>query len=207
MWLNAGLNELGDSDRSLSIPLVTRTLAWPQYCTRIAALEHPDLSFGIPLYSDVAGEHDYVVQANGAFDQTVSGLHQAARRGIRIEVRIVLHRLTVPRLTRLAEFIFRNLPFVEHVALMGLEFVGYTARNIAELWIDPFDYQLQLTAAVRFLSERGMRVSIYNHQLCVLRPELCGMQRSRSLIGRTSIFRLARSARAETIAVGFFSGQ
>jgi len=149
-----------------------RTLAWPQYCARIAALEHPDLSFGIPLYSDVAGDHDYVVQAKGAFDQTVSGLHQAARHGIRIEIRIVLHRLTVPRLTRLAEFVFRNLSFVEHVALMGLEFVGYTARNIAELWIDPFDYQEELAAAVRFLSERGMTVSIYNHQLCVLRPAL-----------------------------------
>lgn len=149
-----------------------RTLAWPQYCARIAALEHPDLSFGIPLYSDVAGDHDYVVQAKGAFDQTVSGLHQAARHGIRVEVRIVLHRLTVPRLARLAEFIFRNLPFVEHVALMGLEFVGYTARNIAELWIDPFDYQSELATAVRFLSERGMTISIYNHQLCVLRPDL-----------------------------------
>lgn len=149
-----------------------RTLAWPQYCARIAALEHPDLSFGIPLYSDFAGDHDYVVQAKGAFDQTVSGLHQAARNGIRVEVRIVLHRLTVPRLTRLAEFIFRNLTFVEHVALMGLEFVGYTARNVAELWIDPFDYQEELAATVRFLSERGLTVSIYNHQLCVLRPEL-----------------------------------
>jgi His-Xaa-Ser system radical SAM maturase HxsC len=149
-----------------------RTLAWPQYCARITAVGHPDLGFGIPLYSDVAGDHDYVVQAKGAFDQTVAGFHQAARHGIRVEVRIVLHRLTVPRLTRLAEFIFRNLSFVEHVALMGLEFVGYTARNIAELWIDPFDYQSELAAAVEFLSVRGMTVSIYNHQLCVLRPEL-----------------------------------
>ena len=154
-----------------------RTLAWPQYCARIAELGHPDLSFGIPLYSDVAGDHDYVVQAKGAFDQTLSGFHQAARHGIRVEVRIVLHRLTVPRLARLAEFIFRNLPFAEHVALMGLEFVGYTARNVAELWIDPFDYQLELAAAVRFLSERGITVSIYNHQLCVLQPELWGYAR------------------------------
>jgi len=168
---------LEDTKRSLpstAIHILSngRTLAWSQYCARIAALEHPGLSFGIPLYSDVAGDHDYVVQAKGAFDQTVSGFHQAARHEISVEVRVVLHRLTVPRLTRLSEFIFRNLPFVEHVALMGLEFVGYTARNIAELWIDPFEYQSELAAAVRFLSERGMKVSIYNHQLCVLRPEL-----------------------------------
>jgi His-Xaa-Ser system radical SAM maturase HxsC len=168
---------LGDAKRllpSTAIHILSngRTLAWAQYCSLVAALAHPDLSFGIPLYSDVAGDHDYVVQAKGAFDQTMSGFHQAARHGIRVELRIVLHKLTIPRLRRLAEFVYRNLPFVEHIALMGLEFVGYTARNIAELWIDPFDYQEELAGAVQFLAERGMAVSIYNHQLCILPEKL-----------------------------------
>lgn len=149
-----------------------RTMAWPEMCGRIAEVEHPDLSFGIPLYSDVAGDHDYVVQAKGAFDQTVAGFHQAARQGLRLEVRVVLHALTIPRLSRLAEFIYRNIPMVEHVAFMGLEFVGYTATNIAELWIDPYDYREELLRAVEFLAVRDMQVSIYNHQLCVLHPAL-----------------------------------
>lgn len=154
-----------------------RTFAWPEYSQRFAALEHPKLCLGIPLYSDCAGEHDHVVQAKGAFDQTMMGLHQAARNGIRVEVRVVLHRLTIPRLTRLMEYIYRNLSFVEHVALMGLEYVGYTPRNIADLWIDPFDYQDELERAVRYLSVRGIAVSLYNHQLCVLRPSLWGYAR------------------------------
>jgi len=149
-----------------------RSLAWPEVCGRIAEVEHPALSFGIPLYSDTAGDHDYVVQARGAFDQTVSGFHQAARFGLRLELRIVLHALTVPRLTRIAEFIYSNLPMVEHVAFMGLEFVGYTARNVSELWIDPYDYREALARAVNFLRRRDMEVSIYNHQLCVLPEEL-----------------------------------
>jgi His-Xaa-Ser system radical SAM maturase HxsC len=149
-----------------------RTFAWPEYSQRFAALDHPNLSLGVPLYSDSAGEHDHVVQAKGAFDQTMMGLHQAARNGTRIELRVVLHRLTIPRLTRLMEYIYRNLSFVEHVALMGLEYVGYTPRNISELWIDPFDYQDELENAVRYLSMRDMTVSIYNHQLCVLRRSL-----------------------------------
>jgi hypothetical protein len=72
----------------------------------------------------------------------------------------------------LVEYIYRNLTFVEHVALMGLEYVGYTPRNIAELWIDPFDYQDELESSVRYLAVRNIPVSIYNHQLCVLRREL-----------------------------------
>jgi His-Xaa-Ser system radical SAM maturase HxsC len=159
-------------DTELHILTNGRTFAWPDYTQQFAAIEHPNLCLGVPLYSDNAGDHDHIVQARGAFDQTVAGLHEAARNGIRVEVRVVLHRLTIPRLKKLAEYIYRNLSFVEHIALMGLEYVGYTPRNINELWIDPFDYQVELEKAVNSLVMRGMSVSIYNHQLCVLAPPL-----------------------------------
>jgi His-Xaa-Ser system radical SAM maturase HxsC len=149
-----------------------RTFAWPEYARRFAEIEHPRISLGVPLYSDFAGAHDYVVQAKGAFDQTVAGLHQAARNSIRVEIRVVLHKLTIPRLTKLVEYIYRNVTFAEHIALMGLEYTGYTPRNIEELWIDPYDYQDELQEAVEYLAIRNMNVSVYNHQLCVLRPSL-----------------------------------
>ncbi len=149
-----------------------RSLAWPEYARRFVAAGHPNISLGIPLYADVASVHDYVVQARGAFDQTMMGFHQAARHGIRLEVRVVLHKLTIPRLVKLAEYIYRNLTFVEHIALMGLEYTGYTPRNIEKLWIDPYDYREELGEAVEFLALRNMPVSIYNHQLCVLKPSL-----------------------------------
>jgi len=159
-------------DTELHILTNGRTFAWGEYARQFSTLHHPNISLGIPLYSDFAGDHDFVVQARGAFDQTVAGMHQAARNDIRVEVRVVLHKLTVPRLTKLAEYIYRNLTFVEHIALMGLEYVGYTPRNIEMLWIDPFEYQDQLETTVEYLTERGMTVSLYNHQLCVLRPSL-----------------------------------
>jgi His-Xaa-Ser system radical SAM maturase HxsC len=149
-----------------------RKFAWADFTRDFAAVNHPNLSLGIPLYSDVASEHDFVVQAKDAFDQTIMGLHQLARWGQRIEIRVVLHAKTVERLPELAEFIYRNLTFVEHVALMGLENIGYTPRNMSLLWIDPYEYQDKLQEAVRILRQREMNVSIYNHQLCVLKPQL-----------------------------------
>jgi His-Xaa-Ser system radical SAM maturase HxsC len=149
-----------------------RTFAWSSFTARVAAIEHPNLIFGIPLYSDDSRIHDYVVQAKGAFDQTVMGFHQLARYGIRTEVRVVLHAITIPRLPHLAEYIYRNLTFAEHIAFMGLENIGYAPRNMDSLWIDPQDYQDQLESAVEILSTRRMNVSIYNHQLCVLRKSL-----------------------------------
>ena len=74
---------------------------------------------GVPVYSDNATDHDYVVQADGAFNETLNGLHNLAERGHRIEIRCVLHRQTVHRLQELADFLYWNLPFAEHVALMG----------------------------------------------------------------------------------------
>jgi His-Xaa-Ser system radical SAM maturase HxsC len=123
---------------------------------------------GIPLYADYYQVHDHVVQVKGAFNQTVRGLYNLARHGQRIEIRVVLHQLTVPRLTRLAQYIFKNLPFVEHIAFMGLENTGYTPFHLDQLWIDPVHYQEPLEEAVLHLAHLGMSVSIYNTQLCVL---------------------------------------
>lgn len=139
---------------------------------KIAAAVNPLFLSTIPLYADNASDHDYVVQAKGAFDETIMGFYNAAEAGLRTEIRVVLHKQTIPRLTHLMEFIYRNLPFVEHVALMGLENMGYVKKNWNELWVDPIDYQDELASAVRHLYLRGVAVSLYNLQLCVIPPSL-----------------------------------
>jgi His-Xaa-Ser system radical SAM maturase HxsC len=145
-----------------------RRFARPEFSEAFVEARHPRLTACIPLYADNAPEHDYVVQSRGAFDQTVQGLYQLARYEQQVEIRVVLHSLTIPRLGDLALFIYRNLPFAAHIALMGLEITGFTRPNLEKLWIDPFDYQRELHAAVEALVTRGMHVSIYNHPLCLL---------------------------------------
>lgn len=139
---------------------------------KLAEIGHPDLMIGVPLYSDLDWEHDFVVQAPGAFDQTMIGLHNLGRYNVPVEIRVVIHRHTYGRLPQLAEFIYRNLSFVAHVALMGLETVGFAAPNLQDLWVDPYDYQRELQDATLFLARRGLNVSIYNHQLCVVPREI-----------------------------------
>lgn len=149
-----------------------RRFADRAYTAKLAQVRHPNFMIGVPLYSDVASHHDFVVQADGAFDQTMVGLHNLARYRMAIEVRIVVHKQTVERLPKLADYIYRNLPFVQHIAFMGLEMMGYTKTNLKTLWIDPVDYQDVLQEAVLRLARASMNVSIYNHQLCVLRRSL-----------------------------------
>lgn len=164
------LKLIGQALPGTSVHMLTngRRFSNAEFAREFAASAPPLLSLGIPLYSASAQTHDYVVQSAGAFDQTAYGLHQLARLGVRVEIRVVLHAQTIPELRLLSEFIWRNFPFASHVALMGLEMMGYTKKNLRLLWVDPADYQSQLREAVEYLTIRGMSVSIYNHQLCVL---------------------------------------
>jgi His-Xaa-Ser system radical SAM maturase HxsC len=131
-------------------------------------LNHPSLIAAIPVYSAVDHLHDYVVQAKGAFDETILGILKLKDRGQRVEVRVVLHAQTAPAILETCRWLARNLPFVDHVALMGLENTGFAIANENLLWIDPVDYRDDLATGVDALSAVGMNVSIYNLPRCVL---------------------------------------
>lgn len=155
-------------DTSVHILTNGRNFAKDHLAERLGNIGNSNMMLGIPLYSDFYQQHDYIVQAKNAFYQTILGLHNLNRYNVRLEIRIVLHKQTIGRLKNLSEYIYKNLPFVEHVTFMGLEYVGYTPHNIDKLWIDPYSYKDQLEESVMYLTDRGMRVSIYNTQLCLL---------------------------------------
>ena len=145
-----------------------RTFKDSSFAKRYAEIDHHDCLLGIPIYSDDPAQHDYVVQANGAFDETVQGILNLKRFNQKVEIRVVIHKQTIDRLVQTCEFITRNLIFVDHVALMGLEMMGFTRANLDKLWIDPYEYKDTLSKALEVLNSYGIKTSIYNHQLCVV---------------------------------------
>lgn len=149
-----------------------RLFAYREYAQLLGAIDHHDIMIGIPLYSDLPWSHDFVVQAHNAFDQTIRGMLNLARFDVPIELRVVIHRSTYERLPDLARFIGRNLPFVSQVALMGLELMGHVKMNLDAVWVDPLDYQDQLSRCVLYLSRCGIPTRIYNHQLCTIPADL-----------------------------------
>jgi His-Xaa-Ser system radical SAM maturase HxsC len=154
-----------------------RLFADEAFVRTYADIQHLDMMIGIPIYSDISNRHDYVVQSDGAFDETIRGILNLKRYRQKVEIRVVVHKQTYARLPQLAEFISRNLAFVDHVALMGLEITGFTRANLEQLWIDPLDYQAQLYRAVTLLADHRINVSIYNHQLCILDRRLWSFAR------------------------------
>lgn len=182
-----------------------RLLRYLSFCEDISLTGHPDLMFGIPLYSDIASLHDYVVQAAGAFDDTVRGMMNLARCNIPVEIRVVIHKQTVDRLPQLARFITRNMPYVEHVALMGLELTGYTKRNLTTLWTDPFEYKDTLAEATEILAEQRLNVSIYNHPLCLLNTNLWPIARKSISDWKNRYFEECSGCAVKEQCGGFFA--
>uniref|UniRef100_UPI00359C6AFE His-Xaa-Ser system radical SAM maturase HxsC n=1 Tax=Parabacteroides distasonis TaxID=823 RepID=UPI00359C6AFE len=140
-----------------------------EYAMKLAKCRHQDLQIDIPLFSDIAEEHNRIVGAK-TFYKTVQGLYNLALFRQRIGLRIVVHKQTYKRLPLFADFIYHNFPFVAQVAFMQMETTGLAKENFEELWIDPYDYNNELREAVLLLADRGMKPYIYNAQLCVL-PE------------------------------------
>ncbi|MDP1736014.1 MAG: His-Xaa-Ser system radical SAM maturase HxsC [Caulobacter sp.] len=166
--LDACARELPDTE--LHVLTNGRRFADPEFARDLARAGGRRTIWAVPLAGDGPARHDEIMGSPGGFNETMLGLAELAAHGARVEIRVVLHAMSIPRLPQLAEFIYRRLPFVEHVALMGLEPMGYAKGNRERLWIDPADYIDPLFRATRHLADRGMQVSIYNLPLCVL-PE------------------------------------
>ncbi|WP_338666811.1 His-Xaa-Ser system radical SAM maturase HxsC [Pseudodesulfovibrio methanolicus] len=124
--------------------------------------------FAVSLHADIDSLHDLIVGSENSFQKTQSGLYNLARLCLPVEIRIVVSRINYSRLRSLAEYIFRNYPFSFHVAFMALEVTGLAVSNFERVWIDPVDYKMELEAALHELNRRGMRVSAYNHPLCLI---------------------------------------
>lgn len=142
------------------------------YTQMLAKINHHDLMFGIPIYSSDPVRHDYIVQSSGAFDETIRGILNLKEMNQAVELRIVLHKQSLPTLVQLAEYICRNLLFVDQVALMGLEMIGFTRANLEALWIDPADYKDELSRAVDIITSYGIKVMVFNHQLCTVNEDV-----------------------------------
>jgi His-Xaa-Ser system radical SAM maturase HxsC len=134
-------------------------------------MQHP-IAWLVPLYGHADFLHDFVVQAPGAFDQTIEGLLTLHSYGQPIQLRIVLIEPVLRILPELCDFICRNLPFISEVALMGCEPIGFALANRDNCEVDIHEWNKELQASVQRLVRGGLRPLLMNLPLCSIQPEL-----------------------------------
>lgn len=134
----------------------------------------------VPLYGHVEFLHDFVVQSPGAFEQTLEGLLTLQDFQQPIQLRIVLIEPVLRELSELCHFIARNLPFVQQVALMGCEPIGFALANRELCEVDLRAWQPQLLAGATALRRGRVPYVLMNAPLCAL-PETLWPDAHRSI--------------------------
>ena len=164
------INDISRKYPATRMELLTngRFLKYPEYTKKIAKASNGNLIACIPLYAPVGYMHDYIVQSKGAFEQTVEGILECHRNNIAVEIRVVLNKITLEHLGELADFISRNFMFISHVAIMGIEYMGFAKKNFDLLKYEPVDHKDAITEAVKLLTIAGINVFLYNMPLCVV---------------------------------------
>lgn len=129
-------------------------------------------SWMVPLYGHADFLHDNVVQAAGAFDQTIAGLLNLHEYGQSVQLRIVLIEPVLQVLVELCSFIAKNLPFVGEVALMGCEPTGLALANRSICEVDIRHWGDTLGRAIKRLERSGLPALLMNVPLCAIPSEL-----------------------------------
>jgi len=149
-----------------------RSYANEKFVKNIAEVAKDYLISEIPIYSSFYAQHDYVVQSKNAFFETIEGFYNCAKYGLKTEVRVVLNKQTYKNLPELIYFIYRNIPFVDHIALMGMEYIGFALNNFDDVHISPLEYNKELTNAIKICRQYSLPVSIYNLPLCLVNEDI-----------------------------------
>ena len=121
---------------------------------------------GIPIHGYDAVTHDGITRAKGSFQQTMTGLKRLMGTKIRIELRIVVSRLNLDFIQRMAEMIAKELPGVYTVKFIGLEMLGNARLNRELVWVDYKTSFRAVQESIRYLVLHGINVGIYNYPLC-----------------------------------------
>jgi His-Xaa-Ser system radical SAM maturase HxsC len=160
---------------------------------------------GVPLHSDYENDHDLITQVRGSYNDTMKGLYNMGRYDLAVELRIVINKLNYKRLPSMANFIYKNLPFVRYISFMGLEDVGYAIKNHSIIWIDPIDYQDELEEAIFNLYDWGLDVSIFNLPHCLLKQSLYSFARKSISDWKVTFLECCNNCSMREYCCGLFS--
>ncbi len=138
------------------------------YAERFYGVMPSHMVVGIPVHGYDAPSHDFVTRVPGSFHQTITGIKNLIQLGVRVELRVVLSKVSAKYVDRIARLIVEELPSVYCIRFIGLEMLGNAARNSNDVWIAyPEAFRLS-RKAIAVLLQHGIDVGLYGFPLCAV---------------------------------------
>ena len=148
-----------------------RVFAMREYADLFSETAPANSIVAIPLHGSRASVHDAITQAPGSFEQTIRGVANLLKRGVRVEIRLVVSRLTVEDFDNIANLICSTFPGVEYVSVVAMEMTGNARKNKEAVWMPYGEAFSSISDSLRNMVARGVDVRLYNFPLCqVERP-------------------------------------
>lgn len=127
-----------------------------------------EVLWGVPLYGHRASLHDHLVDAPGAFVETMQGLLNLGDTGQIVELRIIPTQQNLKHLADIVTFVVSQLPSVGIISIMNLEPKGWARKNFDNLYVPVAKQNSFLTAAVKIADFARRDVRLFNYPLCLL---------------------------------------
>ena len=148
-----------------------------EYARLMAETMPEKTMIGIPVHGYNEASHDAITQTAGSFRQTIAGIKQLLSRGLHIEIRIVVSKISAPYISQIAELIVNELTRVDCVKIMGIEMLGSAHINQDKLWISYREAFIHVREAIRILLLHGVDTALYNFPLCAVDREYWNVTR------------------------------
>ena len=146
-----------------------------EYTTRFVDCIPNALEIGIPIYGYNAESHDSITRTPDSFTQTIAGIHNLLHYDCNVEIRIVLTKMVVDNIEKIADLIIGNFRRVSTVTIMGLEMTGNAAINRDLVWA-PYDELFEKSKpSINKLVRSGIDVRLYNFPLCMISEKYWGI--------------------------------
>ena len=152
-----------------------RVFADFEYTTRFVNSIPTMIEIGIPVYGFDASTHDSITRTPGSFDQTLAGVKNLLHYNCDVEIRVVLTKMLIDNIEKIADFIIDNLSKVKKVTIMGLEMTGNAAKNRDLVWAPYDELFMKSQIAINKLAGSGIDVRLYNFPLCMISEKYWGI--------------------------------
>lgn len=145
-----------------------RSLAKENFFKHIIKVLPNNFRIAIPIHGSDAQKHDYIVQSENAFDQTLKGIYNVLKAGIFLELRIVVSKLNKDDITNIAKLIIDKFPEVGIVHFIGLEMRGNCIIYKDDTIISYEEAFKSSAIAIDMLLNAGINVGLYNFPYCMI---------------------------------------
>lgn len=184
-----------------------RMFAYPEFARSCAAVGN--IEFQVSICGHNAPSHDAVTRTPGSFAQAAKGLKNLlslAGRGVTVEARFVLTRLSLPNLGKVYGFARKEFPGLRSLVLIFMEMEGHASLNRK---ITGLRYREAAGPVTRFfdgLRRQPFEIRLYHFPLCTL-PVRLWKYAWRTLPGEEISFpRRCRGCRVKEYCLGVHRG-